>query len=62
MSRAKKDGEAISFYMSKDVANLLRQYADEKGQTLTTAVERLILKQIEVERMSEKPEKQKELY
>ncbi|MBR0100262.1 MAG: ribbon-helix-helix protein, CopG family [Treponema sp.] len=42
MPRAKKDGEKISLYLDKDVIERLRAYADEKGQTLTMAMERAI--------------------
>ena len=42
MPRAKKDGEKISLYLNKEVVDRLRAYADEKGQTLTMAMERAI--------------------
>lgn len=42
MPRAKKEGTKISLYMSKDTIERIRAYADEKGQTLTMAIERAI--------------------
>lgn len=42
MPRAKKDGKNISFYMSAEIVDRLHQFAEEKGQTLTVAAERLI--------------------
>ena len=40
MARAKKDGEKISFYVDRQVMEDLRAYAEEKGQTVTMAMER----------------------
>lgn len=42
MARAKKDGEKISLFLNKEIVDRLRAYADEKGQTLTMAMERAI--------------------
>ena len=42
MARAKKDGEKISFYVDRHVMEDLRAYADEKGQTVTLAMERIL--------------------
>lgn len=42
MSRAKKEGEKISLYLEKDTVVRIRAYAEEKGQTLTMAIERAI--------------------
>ena len=42
MPRPKKDGKNISFYMNADIVNKLHIYADDKGQTLTAAVERIL--------------------
>ena len=42
MPRPKKDGEKISLYLNRAMMEKLRAYADEKGQTLTTAMERII--------------------
>lgn len=38
----KKEGKYISFYMEADIVDRLHVYADEKGQTLTLAVERIL--------------------
>lgn len=51
MPRAKKDGEKISLYLDKDVIERLRAYADEKGQTLTMAMERAIKAFLDAEDM-----------
>ena len=42
MPRPKKDGEKVSLYLDKAMMDRLRAYADEKGQTITTAMERII--------------------
>ncbi len=42
MPRPKKDGEKVSLYLDKSMMDRLRAYADEKGQTITTAMERII--------------------
>ena len=49
MARAKKDGEKISLYLDRSIMEGLRAYADEKGQTLTTAIERIIKAHLERE-------------
>lgn len=42
MSRPKKDGERVSLFLNREMMERLRAYADEKGQTLTTAIERIV--------------------
>ncbi len=42
MARTKKDGEKISFYVDRQVMEDLRAYAEEKGQTVTMAMERIL--------------------
>ena len=42
MARAKKNGEKVSLYLDKEIMARLRAYADEKGQTLTMAMERIM--------------------
>ena len=49
MSRPKKDGRSISFFMDRATVERLQAYADAKGQTLTTAAERLINRAIDIE-------------
>ena len=49
MARVKKDGKNISFYMEADIVNRLHEYAEEKGQSLTVAVERIIKEALDKE-------------
>lgn len=42
MARPKKDGKHISFYANKDIVEMLEKYAEAKGQTKTTALERIL--------------------
>jgi hypothetical protein len=42
MPRPKKDGEKVSLYLDKKTVERIRAYADEKGQTLTVAIERAL--------------------
>lgn len=42
MARKKKDGEHINLYVDRSVVQRLREYADEKGQTVTMALERIL--------------------
>ena len=42
MARKKKDGEHINLYVDRGVVQKLREYADEKGQTVTMALERIL--------------------
>ncbi len=50
MARAKKDGEKISFYVDRQVMKDLRAYAEEKGQTVTMAMERILRAFLDEER------------
>ena len=50
MPRAKKDGEKISFYIDRQVMEDLRAYAEEKGQTVTMAMERILRAFLDEER------------
>lgn len=54
MARPRKDGEKISLYLDKATVNRLREYAEEKGQTLTMAMERLLTKALDEEEDSKK--------
>lgn len=45
MAKPKKDGQFINFYLDRSLYNRLTYYAEERGQTKTVAVER-ILKQV----------------
>ena len=42
MSRAKKDGVNINYYIRRDVKEKLDRYCEEKGQTATMAIERIL--------------------
>ena len=42
MARQKKDGEHINLYIDRSVVQRLRDYAAEKGQTVTMALERIL--------------------
>lgn len=42
MPRAKKDGRFINYYIDRQLYERLQAYADEKGQTVTTALERIL--------------------
>ena len=50
MARAKKDGEKISFYVDRLVMEDLRAYAEEKGQTVTMAMERILRTHLDEEK------------
>ena len=42
MARPKKDGRYINYYIDRMIFERLEEYADEKGQTMTTALERIL--------------------
>ena len=42
MAREKKDGVHVNLYIDRKIWDQLKDYADEKGQTLTTAMERIL--------------------
>lgn len=42
MPRAKKDGQHINCYIDRTLCEQLKAYADEKGQTMTTALEKIL--------------------
>ena len=42
MPRAKKDGHYINYYIDREIYERLKQYADDKGQTMTVAIERIL--------------------
>ena len=47
MPRAKKDGQHINCYIDRTLCERLKAYADEKGQTMTMALERILKKYFE---------------
>lgn len=42
MPRAKKDGAHLNCYIDRTLRECLNAYADEKGQTVTMALERIL--------------------
>ena len=42
MARQKKDGRSVNFYIDRTIMERVEKYAEENGQTLTKAVERLL--------------------
>ena len=42
MPRKKKDGRHINYYIDRMIYERLEEYGDEKGQTMTTALERIL--------------------
>ncbi len=44
MARQKKDGRSVNFYIDRSIIEKVEMYAEENGQTLTKAVERLLEK------------------
>lgn len=49
MSKQKKDWTALNIRMSSDIYDTLSQYADDKGQNKTVAVERILKEHLEKE-------------
>ena len=57
MPRAKKDGKHLNCYLDRSLLERLTTYAEEKGQTVTTALERILKKYLdEYEATKEKPQ------
>ena len=42
MPRPKKDGRHINYYIDRMIYERLEENAEEKGQTMTTALERIL--------------------
>lgn len=42
MAQKKKDGVRVNFYMNRELSEKLDAYAEEMGQTKTTALERIL--------------------
>lgn len=49
MPRARKDYKNISIKMDSHVHSMLVHYASDKGQSLTTAIERILYERLESE-------------
>ena len=43
MARPRKDGVYINYYIDRELVERLRSYADNKGQTMTMALERILI-------------------
>ncbi len=57
MPRAKKDGKHLNCYLDRNLLERLTAYAEEKGQTVTTALERILKKHLdEYEATKENPQ------
>ena len=57
MPRQKKDSVPISYRIEKSVYERLQAYAEDKGQTMTMAVERLLTKALDAEEKKEDAKK-----
>lgn len=53
MPRQKKDSVPICYRIEKSVYERLQAYAEDKGQTMTMAVERLLTKALDAEEKKE---------
>lgn len=53
MPRQKKDGRHINYYIDRKVFEELEAYAQEKGQTMTTALERILAQFFEQQKKDE---------
>ena len=42
MPRPKKDGRYINYYIDRKIFEKLESYAQEQGQTVTTAIENIL--------------------
>ena len=42
MARPKKDGRYINYYIDREIYERLKKYADDTGQTMTIAIERIL--------------------
>lgn len=54
MARPKKDGAYINYYIDRELVEKLRNYADDKGQTMTMALERILIDFFDKEDKKEK--------
>lgn len=54
MARAKKDYKALNIKIESTIYERLENYAEEKGQTKTKAVERLLTKAMDLEEKDDK--------
>ena len=42
MARPKKDGRYINYYIDREIYERLKKYADDRGQTMTIAIARVL--------------------
>lgn len=56
MARPKKDGVSINCYLDRNLYERLCYYAEEKGQTKTLAIERILKQKFDEENVPEFPE------
>ena len=61
MAREKKDGKKVSFYFDAELYEQLKAYAEEKGQPVTTALERIVRKALGHETSEKKDEQDLEM-
>lgn len=47
MSRKKKDGRFINYYIDRTIYERLERYADARGQQMTTAIERILAEHLD---------------
>ena len=55
MARQKKDGRSVNFYIDRVLIEKVEKHAEERGQTLTKAVERLLEQALEEQNKTERP-------
>ena len=55
MARQKKDGRSVNFYIDRALIERVEKHAEENGQTLTKAVERLLQQALEEQDKAERP-------
>lgn len=56
MPRAKKDGAYLNCYIDRELRERLDSYAEEKGQTITTALERILKQHLDEYYKDRKPQ------
>ena len=49
MPRPKKDGEKVSLFLDRELMKRLREEAEQKGQSLTVALERAIKEHLDTQ-------------
>ena len=49
MARPKKAGVKVSLFLDRSMMEKLRAYAEQKGQTMTTAIERIVTEKLDTE-------------